>query len=92
LKNCKEGQEYLKLKEIIQEDREIQTLLYVIHNTQIEAKEALKANDITLYHSKVQTLNVLKEEFHKNPIIVNYMVAKKDMSDLLEQIASIISE
>ena len=91
LKKSKLSQEYFSLKENILKDKNIQELLNVIQSTQKEVKDALKNNDLETYKIKTKSLEILKEEFINQPLINNYIIAKHDLYELLEQIVNILS-
>ena len=92
LKETSISKEYFALKEALENDEYITSLLSVIKQTQQEAKEHLKNNDIENYKIKTKSLEVLKEEFVNHPLVNNYIIVKNEMNDLLEQVVSILSE
>lgn len=92
LKELDVSKEYFNLKKLISEDSYLNDLLDVINKTQKEMKEHLKNNDIKSYNASKKTLEVLKQEFIENPLINNYIVVKKEVYDVLEQIVNILSE
>ena len=67
-------------------------LLNSIKQSQNEAKECLKQNDLKNYKIKAKTLEVLKDEFINHPLINNYIVAKEEMENMLFQVVNILSE
>ena len=92
LKETSISKEYFALKEALENDDYITNLLKVIKQTQNEAKECLKNNDIENYQIKSKSLEVLKDEFINHPLINNYINVKNELNDLLEQVVSILSE
>lgn len=92
LKELDVSKEYFNLKKLILEDSYLNDLLDVINKTQKEMKEHLKNNDIKSYNASKKTLEVLKQEFIENPLINNYVVVKKEVYDVLEQVVNILSE
>lgn len=92
LKELDVSKEYFNLKKLISEDSYLNDLLDVINKTQKEMKEHLKNNDIKSYNASKKTLEVLKQEFIENPLINNYVVVKKEVYDVLEQVVNILSE
>lgn len=92
IKSTPIAKEYLTLKEIINNDDYIKSLLEVINKTQKEAKEHLENNDLKSYSASTNTLKILKEEFFSNPLINNYISCKEEMQNFLEQIVNILSE
>ena len=92
LKELDVSKEYFNLKKLILEDSYLNELLDVINKTQKEMKEHLKNNDIKSYNASKKTLEVLKQEFIENPLINNYIVVKKEVYDVLEQVVNILSE
>lgn len=92
LKDLPESKEYFNLKEQLEKDEYINSLLNVIKQTQKESQECLKNNDIANYKIKVATLETLKQEFINHPLINNYLVCKQQVEATLKQIVDIISE
>lgn len=92
LKELDVSKEYFNLKKLISEDAYLNELLEVINKTQNEMKNHLKNNDIKSYNASKKTLEVLKQEFIDNPLINNYIVIKKEIYDVLEQVVNILSE
>ena len=92
LKATSISKEYFALKEALENDDYITNLLKVIKQTQNEAKECLKNNDIENYKIKSKSLEVLKDEFINHPLVNNYINVKNELNDLLEQVVSILSE
>ena len=92
LKETSISKEYFALKEALENDEYITNLLKVIKQTQNEAKECLKNNDIENYKIKSKSLEVLKYEFINHPLVNNYINVKNELNDLLEQVVSILSE
>ena len=92
LKELDVSKEYFNLKKLISEDTYLNELLEVINKTQNEMKNHLKNNDIKSYNASKKTLEVLKQEFIDNPLINNYIVIKKEIYDVLEQVVNILSE
>jgi cell fate (sporulation/competence/biofilm development) regulator YmcA (YheA/YmcA/DUF963 family) len=92
LKETSISKEYFALKEALENDEYITNLLKVIKQTQNEAKECLKNNDIENYKIKSKSLEVLKDEFINHPLVNNYINVKNELNDLLEQVVSILSE
>lgn len=92
LKETNEAKEYFALKELIEKDQYINSLLKTINQTQQEAKECLKNNNINEYKIKVAVLETLKKEFIENPLINNYLIAKEEVKTILDQIVNILSE
>ena len=92
LKETSISKEYFALKEALENDEYITNLLKVIKQTQNEAKECLKNNDIENYKIKSKSLEVLKDEFLNHPLVNNYINVKNELNDLLEQVVSILSE
>lgn len=92
LKETSISKEYFALKEALENDEYITNLLKVIKQTQNEAKECLKNNDIENYKIKSKSLEVLKDEFINHPLVNNYINVKNELIDLLEQVVSILSE
>ena len=92
IKKTNLAKEYLSLKELILNDEYTASLLEVIKQTQNEAKEYLKNNDLKNYQASNNTLKVLKEEFFASPLISNYISIKDEMHRFLEQIVNILSE
>ena len=92
LKELNESKEYFKLKEQLSSDKHVNSLLNVIKQTQKEAQEYLKNNDIANYKIKVAELETLKQEFINHPLINNYLICKKQVEETLKQIVDIISE
>lgn len=92
LKETSISKEYFALKEALENDEYITNLLKVIKQTQKEAKECLKNNDIENYKIKSKSLEVLKDEFINHPLVNNYINVKNELNDLLEQVVSILSE
>ena len=92
LKELDVSKEYFNLKKLISEDSYLNELLDVINKTQKEMKEHLKNNDIKSYNASKKTLEVLKQEFIENPLINNYIVVKKEVYVVLEQVVNILSE
>ena len=92
LKETSISREYFALKEALENDDYITNLLKVIKQTQNEAKECLKNNDIENYKIKSKSLEVLKDEFINHPLVNNYINVKNELNDLLEQVVSILSE
>lgn len=92
LKETSISKEYFALKEALENDEYITNLLRVIKQTQNEAKECLKNNDIENYKIKSKSLEVLKDEFINHPLVNNYINVKNELNDLLEQVVSILSE
>ena len=83
---------YVNLVSLIHTISYLNELLDVINKTQKEMKEHLKNNDIRSYNASKKTLEVLKQEFIENPLINNYIVVKKEVYDVLEQVVNILSE
>lgn len=92
LKGTSISKEYFALKDALENDEYITNLLKVIKQTQNEAKECLKNNDIENYKIKSKSLEVLKDEFINHPLVNNYINVKNELNDLLEQVVSILSE
>lgn len=92
LKETSISKEYFALKEALENDEYITNLLKVIKQTQNEAKECLKNNDIENYKIKSKSLEVLKDEFINHSLVNNYINVKNELNDLLEQVVSILSE
>ena len=92
LKETSISKEYFALKEALENDEYITNLLKVIKQTQNEAKECLKNNDIENYKIKSKSLEILKDEFINHPLVNNYINVKNELNDLLEQVVSILSE
>ena len=92
LKETSISKEYFALKEALENDEYITNLLKVIKQTQKEAKECFKNNDIENYKIKSKSLEVLKDEFINHPLVNNYINVKNELNDLLEQVVSILSE
>lgn len=92
LKNTDEAKQYFALKEALENDEYITSLLKVIKETQEEVKESLKNNDLETYQIKSKTLEVLKDEFINHPLVNNYINCRNDLYNLLEQIVNILSE
>lgn len=92
LKETSISKEYFALKEALENDEYITNLLKVIKQTQNEAKECLKNNDIENYKIKSKSLEVLKDEFINHPLVNNYINVKNELNDLLEQVVSILIE
>ena len=92
LKETSISKEYFALKDALENDEYITNLLKVIKQTQNEAKECLKNNDIENYKIKSKSLEVLKDEFINHPLVNNYINVKNELNDLLEQVVSILSE
>ena len=92
LKETSISKEYFALKEALENDEYITNLFKVIKQTQNEAKECLKNNDIENYKIKSKSLEVLKDEFINHPLVNNYINVKNELNDLLEQVVSILSE
>lgn len=92
LKKTNEAQQYFALKEALKKDEYVLSLLQVIQQTQKEAKECLKENDMENYKIKKQTLNILQDEFIRHPLIHNYIICKHDLFEILEQIVHILSD
>ena len=92
LKETNEAKEYFSLKEKLENDEYINSLLLVIKQTQDEAKKSLADNDIETYKIKNNVLTTLKHEFINTPLIANYIAVKEDLYQVLQQVVSIISE
>ncbi|MBQ4060849.1 MAG: YlbF family regulator [Bacilli bacterium] len=92
LKETSISKEYFALKDALENDEYITNLLKVIKQTQNEAKECLKNNDIENYKIKSKSLEILKDEFINHPLVNNYINVKNELNDLLEQVVSILSE
>lgn len=92
LKQSKEVQEYLLLKEQIKKDKNILSLLDLIKKTQKEMNLLLKENNQQEYLIKRKELEILKENFYENPLIINYLAIKDEVYNLIEQILQIIGE
>ena len=92
LKETSISKEYFAIKEALENDEYITNLLKVIKQTQNEAKECLKNNDIENYKIKSKSLEILKDEFINHPLVNNYINVKNELNDLLEQVVSILSE
>ena len=92
LKNTDEAKQYFALKETLEKNEYIISLLNVIKETQDEVKESLKNNDLETYKIKSKTLEVLKDEFINHPLVNNYINSRNDLYNLLEQIVNILSE
>ena len=92
LKKNEEIQEYLLLKEQIKKDQNIISLLDLIKKTQKEMNTLLKENNQQEYLIKRKELEILKENFYENPLIINYLTIKDEVYNLIEQILQIIGE
>ena len=92
LKETSISKEYFALKDALENDEYITNLLKVIKQTQNEAKECLKNNDIENYKIKSKSLEILKDEFINHPLVNNYINVKNELNDLLEQVVSILCE
>lgn len=92
LKSSNEAKEYFMLKEKLENDEFINSLLITIKETQKEAKQSLENKDIETYKIKVATLEILKKEFINNPLVNNYIVCKEQLHQTLKQIVDIISD
>ncbi len=92
LKKNEEVQEYLLLKEQIKKDKNILSLLDLIKKTQKEMNFLLKENNQQEYLIKRKELEILKENFYENPLIINYLAIKDEVYNLIEQILQIIGE
>ena len=92
LKETSISKEYFALKDALENDEYITNLLKVIKQTQNEAKECLKNNDIENYKIKSKSLEILKDEFINHPLVNNYINVKNELNDLLEQVVSILIE
>lgn len=92
LKKNEEVQEYLLLKEQIKKDQNIISLLDLIKKTQKEMNTLLKENNQQEYLIKRKELEILKENFYENPLIINYLTIKDEVYNLIEQILQIIGE
>lgn len=92
LKKNEEVQEYLLLKEQIKKDKNILSLLDLIKKTQTEMNFLLKENNQQEYLIKRKELEILKENFYENPLIINYLAIKDEVYNLIEQILQIIGE
>ena len=92
LKESEISKEYFSIKDAISKDDYLMGLLNSIKQSQNEAKECLKQNDLKNYKIKAKTLEVLKDEFINHPLINNYIVAKEEMENMLFQVVNILSE
>ena len=92
LKETSISKEYFALKDALENDEYITNLLKVIKQTQNEAKECLKNNDIENYKIKSKSLEILIDEFIYHPLDNKYINVKNELNDLLEQVVSILSE
>lgn len=92
LKELPEAKEYFELKEQLKNNEYVNKLLKVINDTQLEAQNALKNNDLGNYKIKQKELEILKDEFVNYPLIANFIVSKENLYQVLEQVVNIISE
>ena len=92
LKESNEAKEYFLLKEALEKDEYVTSLLKCINETQKEAKECLANNDLSNYKIKVLMLETLKQEFINHPLINNYMVCKEAMYQVLQEVVDILSD
>jgi len=92
LKETPEAKDYFELKKQIEDNDYLSKLLILIQDEQKSANECLLNNDIEKYKIKKGTLKVLEEKFSTHPLIVNYLNAKNDMYQVIEQVISIISD
>ena len=92
LKDLNEVKEYFKLKDAIEKDNYLTSLLNTISQTQKEAKDCLKENNMEGYKIKIASLETLKNEFINHTLINNYMYIKDEVSCILHQIVDILSE
>lgn len=85
------AKQYFALKQEINNNSYLMTLLETITKTQKELQAALKNNDLVTYQNKIKYLELLKEDFSKHPLINNYLATKHDLFELLEQLVNILS-
>lgn len=92
LKESEEAQEYFQLKKFLSNDVNVQNLLNQIQQKQKLLQESLKENNMQNYSLHKRELDELKEQFCSHPIINNYIQAKNDLENLLQQIIMILSD
>ena len=89
LLQLKEVQNYLNLKKILDNDENIQLLLKQIKQLQKQLKENVN-NDYNSYLRNKKELELKKKLFFDNPLIINYLQAQKECTDIFEQINEIL--
>lgn len=92
IKQTKEYQEYIDLKDQISKSQYLNDLLDDIKEKQKEMKSFLKNKDEINYKKAKSELETLKNEFINHPLINNYLKSKDMLYNLVEQVATIISE
>lgn len=92
LKESDEAKEYLKLKEVLKDDPFVNKLLENVKESQNMMKKYLDSNDLANYKIEKAKLELYKEQFVNYPLVSNYLKAKSDLSNLIEQIVMIIGE
>ena len=92
IKQTKEYQEYIDLKDQISKNQYLNDLLGDIKEKQKEMKSFLENKDEINYKKAKSELETLKNEFINHPLINNYLKSKDMLYNLVEQVATIISE
>lgn len=92
IKQTKEYQEYIDLKNQISKSQYLNDLLDDIKEKQKEMKSFLENKDEINYKKAKSELETLKNEFINHPLINNYLKSKDMLYNLVEQVATIISE
>lgn len=90
IKQVTEVKEYLKCKEIIVNDKEMNALLTEVNKFQYLMKEALKKSSDIDYLKYKNHLQKLKKDFSENPDFSNYFNYKEDTADIVLQISNIL--
>ena len=78
LNSCPEIQEYLRLKELIESDKELKEMILKIARLTSENKKEERDNLIKIYES--------------HPLVTNYYIMKEEVKSLLAEIKDILSD
>ena len=92
IKQTREYQEYVDLKNQIAKNEYLNDLFDNIKQKQNEMKSFLKNKDEINYKKTKSELETLKDNFINHPLINNYLKNKDLLYNLIEQVATIISE
>lgn len=90
IKNAPETIEYNRLAEAIKKSPSIQAKEEKLKRMQQEMVKLLDANRTTEYDILVSQYKIEKEQYDNNPLVVNYLVAKEDLNNLILEIQNTI--
>jgi len=92
LQDAPEVVEYNRLAEAIKKNPSIQQQEESLKKMQQDMVNLLDSNKLDEYNLLVAQYKISKENYDKNPLIVNYMIAKEDLNNLILEIQNIIKQ